>query len=175
MWSRKPTPVSRAPSPVPSSASATLTSVSPVLRSIAARAAHVLLIVADPDLHRLRVELEALGAGDRRGGARERVVIGDAHLGEHAAEVLGSERRGEARRAARGQRVVRAGDVVAEGGAGTDEEAARVGDARGQLLGQRAEQLEVLGSERLRELERVLVSRARGPAGRSPRCPAGSS
>ena len=95
----------------------------------------------------------AIGAAARASA----LVVVDPNLGEHAAEVLRTEGGCEARGTARGQRVVRAGDVVAEGGAGTDEEAARVGDAWGELLGQRAEQLEVLRSKGLRELECVLV------------------
>ena len=74
MWSKKPTPVRRAPAPVPSSARSTLMLVSFVVRSIWAAAAHRSMI-ADPRLHRSRVELEPLGARDRRGGTRERRAV----------------------------------------------------------------------------------------------------
>ena len=71
-----------------------------------------------PYLHRRRVALEALGPRDRRAGARQSVRGGaDPDLAHAPAEVARAQPRGEARGPAGGQRVVRAGHVVAEGGA----------------------------------------------------------
>ena len=109
------------PSPVPSSVRLTCTCGLPRLARRSRRCGSSLLIVADPDLHRLRVELEALGPGERRREPRKRVGVVDPHLREAAAEVLRTEApRRTAPRRLRRQRVVGAGDVVAEGGPGCD-------------------------------------------------------
>ena len=94
-------------------------------------------------------------------GRQRRRRGADSHLAHAPAEVARAEPGGEARGAAGRQRVVGAGDVVAErGGPGrADEEAAGAAHARRQRLGAVADQLEVLGRERLGE--------ARAPASRS--------
>ncbi len=95
----------------------------------------------------------ASAASGRCQGARG---AADADLAHAAAEVTDVEAGGEACGPARRQRVVGAGDVVAEGG-GTrraDEEAAGGAHLRGQRLRRGALQLQVLGRERLGEGER---------------------
>ena len=103
--------------------------------------------------------LESLGAGDRRAGARQGGRGGpDADLGHAPPEVARGQAGREARGPAGGQRVVRAGHVVAERRAGldADEQAAGAAHARRQRLGGGARQLQVLGRERLRERQRRL-------------------
>src|SRR5438045_4030727 len=113
MWSRKPTPVLRSPAPVPSSASVSLTCVSFVSRSISAVRSMESAILAD--LQRRCVDAEALGPCDGRRRARElRRRAADADLRHPPAERADGQPGGEACRSARWQRVVRAGDVVAE-------------------------------------------------------------
>ena len=176
MWSRKPTPVSRVPAPLPSSASVSLTSVSPVLRSIVAvRVGSSLL-----NSRRTRASIDsactskpsarAIGAP---AAASFSAAVADPHLGHPAPEVARREHRGEARRAAGRQHVVGAGDVVAERGRarGADEQAAGAAHQRRERLDLRADQLQVLGRERVRELERLarvgdLDERERGVADR---------
>ena len=84
-------------------------------------------------------------------------AVADPDLAEAAAEVPGRQRRGEPRRAVRRQHVVRAGDVVAERGARVraDEHAAGVGDRAAPGPRRRADELQVLGGERLGERERL--------------------
>ena len=145
-------------------------SVSLVLRLISARARHGGGL--SRSLHRRRVALEALGARDRRAGARQRRRGGaDAHLAHAPAEVPRRQRGGEARGAAGGQHVVGARDVVAEGGRAVapDEDAAGAADARRERLGVGADQLEVLGRERLGEGQRRLERRARRTSARGRR------
>ena len=101
----------------------------------------------------------ATGAAARASSA---AAVADPDLGEPAAKVSGDSP--EANRAAPsgGQDVVGPGDVVAErrGRGGADEHAAGSSDPRRERLGVFADELQVLGSERLR--------RARAPA-RRPR------
>ena len=79
---------------------------------------------------------------------------------------------GEARGALGRQRVVRARHVVAERGARgvADEQAAGVAHPRGERLGRRTRELQVLGRQRLGERERrvhvVGEHLARSPPGR---------
>src|ERR1700722_4221856 len=113
MWSKKPTPVARAPPPPPSPRSAPLPP--PPSRPGAARSGPRDSwggILPHPRLHRARVQLEALRARDRRARRRELARglpadLAEAHFGHLAAKVPRREPRGEARRAARRQDVVR--------------------------------------------------------------------
>ena len=78
------------------------------------------------------------------------------HLSHAPPEVARRQRGREARGAARGQHVVGARHVVAEGGRarGADEHAAGGAHARRERLGLRADELEVLGRDRFGEGER---------------------
>ncbi len=104
MWSRKPTPVARVPAPVPSRVERQRTSVSPVRRSTVAVRLMGLVILPDVHcarLHRARVPLEALRAGDRarrrrRVCARRPPHGAEPHLRHAPAEVRGREPGGEA-------------------------------------------------------------------------------
>src|SRR4051794_4119838 len=91
--------------------------------------------------------------GGRTGGEGGGAPRGGGGVGGAAA---GGQTGGEARGAAGGQRVVGAGDVVAERRAGlrADEQAARAPHPRRERLGGGARQLQVLGRERLGEGER---------------------
>ena len=172
MWSKKPTPVSRSPAPWPSSARLTLISVSPVLRSIRPMRGHRVPIVANACLHRPRVELEALGARQRRRRARRARAASPIRTSlKLPRKCSGDTRGGEPGGAVRRQDVVRAGDVVAErgAGAGADEHAAGAGDRGGQRLGLGADELEVLGGERLGERDQL--GRASSPRTRHATAP----
>ena len=158
MWSKKPTPVRRSPAPVPSSARPTRMSVSPVVRSISA----VLLMSADcrecglpssvraarspPPVPRRRRPVRAPSARS----IRTSVVVRRNWRGETA--------RREPGRSGGREDVVRTGDVVAERGAGSraDEHASGGQDPRRQGSHRPSDQLEVLGRERLGELDRLL-------------------
>ena len=123
-------------------------SVSSVVRVISA-VRLTTLHSPDAGLHRLGVHAEALGARDRR--ARRRASgaggVADADLGHAAPERPRRQRRREARGAAGRQRVVRAGDVVAEGAtAPTNTQPAQRTAGRAGLGGV-ADQREVLGRE----------------------------
>ena len=173
MWSRKPTPVRRAArtGAVERERQADVGLLG--LAGDVAGARHRRRILPHARLHRSRVPHEALGAGDRRAGARAarpgprpaRSAPRPSGAGSGAAR---APRRSAPRSAGR-QHVVGAGDVVAEGGAAeaADEQAAGPRDALGQRLGARAHELEVLGGEGLREGERrVEVGRVDQPGGR---------
>src|ERR687895_436186 len=131
-WSKNPTPVWRSPVPVPSSARESETSVSPVTRW----------------MWEVRVTRGAPSTRRARGSPRR----GQGYASHPAPEGGRRERRLEASGPPGGQHVVRAGDVVAEGGsgAGPDEHAAGAGHAVGERLGLLADQLEVLRRDLLR-------------------------
>ena len=102
--------------------------------------------------------LESLGTRNRstrpseRGGAARL----DHHLRHRAPEVARGEHGGKARGACRGQHVVGACDVVAEGGGAVraDEHATGADHPCGELLGATADELQVLRREGVRDLER---------------------
>ena len=99
MWSRKPTPVVALPGAgaVERERDADL-GLAGLTVDLGGSRLIARAILADARLHRAGVELEALGAGDRRRRPRERGAVGDPHLGEAAAEVRRCQRRGEPRR-----------------------------------------------------------------------------
>ena len=104
---------------------------------------------------RSKPSARAIGAPARASAAGRGA---DADLAHAPAEVARAELRGEARRAAGRQRVVRARDVVAERGARSRARRTRAGaaHARRERLGVGADELEVLGREGLGEGQRGL-------------------
>ena len=106
----------------------------------------------------------AIGGAARASAPRPRP---DAHLAHAPAEMAGPRPGGEARRAAGGQRVVGARDVVAEGGRAlaADEQAAGVAHAWGERLGGRADELEMLGRGGPRRTRARPRGRLRRPGG----------
>ena len=144
----------------------TRTSVSPVVRSISARAASCGRIVAHARLHRLGVDLEALGAGDRRrrrGRARRRprrsrtsaiaaAEVRGARAPRRSARRRRSAGRGWSRRRSRRRRCRASRPTNTQPGAA---------DPRRERLGLGADELEVLGRERVGERERALEVRRR--------------
>ena len=164
MWSRKPTPVSRVPAPVPSSASV---EAHVGLAGLALDLAVRLMALDSP---RLRASIDsactskpsarAIGApaaASLRGAAR-RSAPRSCGGGSGAARAP----RRSGRRRPSGSDVVGAGDVVAEGrrAVGADEQAAGGLHAAASALDVGADQLQVLGGERVGERERL----ARGSA-----------
>src|SRR5436190_22981066 len=119
MWSKNPTPVRRTPWPLPSRARLRRMLVSLVVRATSAArgVSAITAIVSHARLHRLGVDHEPLGSGDRRAGGRQRVGGAEMDLRHPAPEVGRREPAGEARRSGGGKDGVGAGDVVAEGGA----------------------------------------------------------
>src|SRR3954453_19223426 len=119
MWSKNPTPVRRAPWPLPSRARLSRMLVSLVVRATsAARGVSVITaIVSHARLHRLGVDHEPLGSGDRRAGGGQRGCGAGGGPPPPGPERGRREPAGEARRSGGGKDVVGAGDVVAEGGA----------------------------------------------------------
>src|SRR6266545_6349928 len=114
MWSRNPTPVEALASP-PSRSSRSLTLVSFVSRLISA--VRLMSLFLCPLLGRVRVQREALGAGqcsDRRGEPPGR-LLRDLDRRDPAPEGARAERSLEPAGPAGGQHVVRARRVVAEG------------------------------------------------------------
>ena len=162
MWSRNPTPLFRSPAPVPSSASPSrmlgLTGGAVDLRA-AGHVSH-----PGPDCPRMRASIDrawsskpsarATGAAARASAAGSAIRTSE----KRAREVRRRESGGEARRAGGRQDVVGARDVVAERGPAprADEQAARPGDPRRERFGRHADELEMLGRERLGQRERPL-------------------
>ena len=108
---------------------------------------------------------QALGPRQRGSGDGERLDrVVEVHLAHAAAEHPRREARREARRAVRRQAVVRAGDVVAEGGRARTAHEDRAGGAHAgrQALRGRPDELEVLGRERLGEGQRRVHRRRVG-------------
>ena len=177
MWSRKPTPVSRVARAVAVERRATAGRRSPGLAVDLGGAASSAWHSPDARLHRLGVPLEALGArrsapparGQRAGGVADpapRSCAGGSARGESP----------EAKRAAPpvGSDVVGARDVVAERGRRRSRPTNRQPGAahpRRQRLGVGADELEVLGRERLGERERLRGVRDVDEPRRSRRCP----
>src|SRR4051812_1631288 len=150
MWSRKPTPVETFASP-PSRSSRRLTLVSLVSRLISAVRAIPLVLCSR--LGRLRVQREALGAGQCSDHRRERPgrVLRDLDGRDAPPEDARTERALEATGTAGGQHVVRARRVVAEGrgAALADEHATGGRNSLRQQLGVLREDLEVFRSDRV--------------------------
>ena len=122
-------------------------SVSLVVREMSARAGHARRSMDSAWTGKPSARARAAPDGARRAAAPS-----PQRYASHPAPERGRrQRRLEPRRAARGQDVVRAGDVVAErgGGVAADEHAARAADLAGQRLGLGAHQLEVLGRDLL--------------------------
>src|SRR5689334_5288096 len=157
MWSRNPTPVSRTPAPSPSTPRLTKISVSPVFRSISA-VRDIIAIVANAGFHRPGVDLEPLRPGDWGGGTRKLGPVADPYLAEAAKEMTRGQCRGEPRGPVRREHVVRACDVVPKRRAGIRpyEQASGVGRTRRERLGLGADELQVLGGERLSQGQRVV-------------------
>src|SRR5260221_6564035 len=90
------------------------------LRSRDARAAPGASSSRPPEVERARVELEAVEAGERRGGSRKAGCRARAepHRPAPAVEVAHGEPREAGGGSARGKHVIRARDVVAESGRG---------------------------------------------------------
>ncbi len=171
MWSKKPTPVAISPrrGVVEEERDAHVG-----LAGLAAQlgaAAHVSHSDGPPSIRRGRGSPRPRRSA--RPPARARPPrVADVDLAHAAAEVGHGEAGGEAGGAVGGQRVVRAGHVVAERrrGGGADEQAAGAGHARRERLGGLPHELEVLGRQRLGEGERAFeVGRGRRAPSARPR------
>ena len=111
-----------------------------------------------PGLRRFGVHGESLRSCDARDVRRERPrrLRGQRYQRLPAPKIACAERSGEARGAARGQHVVGAGGVVAEGRAARAARGTRSrwrAPRSASALGVRAGQLEVLGRDRVREVD----------------------
>src|SRR5215831_5563573 len=166
MWSKKGIPVTTLEAPVPSRPRWSATCVSLVFRSIRPWRPPLLMaaVMASPpcDAHRCRcpVAVEPLDSGEG-GQVRARLAEPRQRVLDHAQtlhEVFRAEGGGETGGAAGGEHVVGPGHVVAYhlGRVAAEEHRARVAHAREQHLGLGHLELEMLRSEKVDDLHRLL-------------------